>query len=198
MEKNISNDPIELFNEWLDLAKESEINDPDAMALATSTKDGKPSVRMVLLKEANEKGFKFHTNSESQKGNELDDNPFAALCFHWKTLRKQIRIEGSVEKVSKEEADEYFKNRPYPRKIGAHASDQSRPLESREYLEEKLEALRQKYPEISEIPRPEYWNGYRVIPNKIEFWWDNSDRLHDRIVFTKDAQGKWQTQRLYP
>ena len=193
-----SHDPIALFQEWLELANNSEINDPEAMALATSTKCGKPSVRMVLLKEANKNGFKFHTNSESQKGNELDDNPFAALCFHWKTLRKQIRVEGSIEKVSKEEADEYFKNRPYPRKIGAHASDQSRPLESREFLEEKLEILRQKYPESSEIPRPEYWNGYRVIPNKIEFWWDNSDRLHDRIVYTKDAGGQWQIQRLYP
>ncbi len=198
MEKSISDDPISLFNEWLTLAKESEINDPEAMALATCTKDGKPSVRMILLKEANERGFKFHTNCESQKGKELDGNPHAALCFHWKSLRKQIRIEGHVEKVSTQEANDYFQNRPYARKIGAHASAQSRPLESRERLEQKLDALRGQYPERAEIPRPDYWVGYRVVPTKIEFWWDNNDRLHDRIAYIKDENEKWKTQRLYP
>lgn len=180
------------------MAHDSEINDPEAMALATSTKDGHPSVRMILLKDASEKGFKFHTNCESQKGKELDENPHAALCFHWKTLRKQVRIEGYVEKVRDEEADEYFKTRPYSRQIGAWASQQSRPLESREYLEEKLKVMRQQYPEGQGVPRPPYWTGYRVIPHKIEFWWDNPDRLHDRIIYTKSESGEWIIKRLYP
>lgn len=190
--------PLPLFLEWFELAKESEINDPDAMALATATKDGCPSVRMVLLKEANERGFKFHSNCESQKGNEIEENKHVALCFHWKSLRKQVRIEGIIELVSTQEADDYFAGRPYNRQIGAHASQQSRPLESREYLETQLEILSKKYPEGSEIPRPAYWVGYRVIPQKIEFWWDNPDRLHDRIVYTQNEQGNWDIQRLYP
>lgn len=191
--------PIEIFNEWLDLARQNEINDPEAMALATATKDGRPSVRMILLKQADENGFKFHTNAQSQKGNELFENSFASLCFYWKSLRKQVRVDGHIETVSVAEANDYFSNRPYMRQIGAHASQQSRPLQSREYLEEKIAALEKKYPEGSTVPRPDYWVGYRLVPLKIEFWWDNPDRLHDRIVFTRTSKDTpWTTQRLYP
>lgn len=197
MKKNLPTDPIELFHVWLTQAKQSEINDHEAMAIATCTKDGHPSVRMVLLKQADTKGFKFHTNSESQKGNEIDENPHAALCFHWKSLRKQIRVEGLIETVSKQEADDYFNSRPRARQIGAWASAQSRPLESRESLERRIKQLEEQYPKGTAIPRPEYWKGYRVQPNKIEFWWDNPDRLHDRFIYTKNDD-HWDIQRLYP
>jgi len=190
--------PLILFNNWMEQAKEQELNDPEAMALATCTKSGHPSVRIVLLKSFDEKGFKFHSNAESQKGQEIAENVLAALCFHWKSLRKQVRIEGHIEMASQKEADEYFVGRPYMRKIGAHASAQSRPLDSREFLEQKLEELKKLYPEGSDVPRPDYWVGYLVVPEKIEFWWDNPDRLHDRIVYTKDNQANWNQQRLYP
>ena len=196
-EKNTKN-PITLFHEWLAEAEKTEINDPGAMALATCTKDGIPSVRIVLLKQADETGFKFHTNRESQKGTQLAENSNAALCFHWKSLRKQIRIEGHVENVGAEEADKYFTTRPYARQVGAWASQQSRPLESREYLEEKLKALRETYPEGAAVPRPDYWVGYRLVPKKIEFWWDNADRLHDRLLYTHLDDGNWDITRLYP
>lgn len=198
MEKELPNNPIELFNAWLSEATKTEINDPDAMALATTNAKGIPSVRMVLLKQADDKGFKFHTNCESQKGEELAQNPYAALCFHWKSLRKQIRVQGKIIMVDKREADEYFEGRPYARKIGAWASSQSRPLDSRATLEHKISVLQEQYPEGSNIPRPEYWVGYRLIPNTIEFWWDNPDRLHDRMVYTKQENGSWTQQRLYP
>ncbi len=197
MNKILSDDPITLFHEWLDEARKHEINDPEAMALATSTADGIPSVRMVLLKQADDIGFKFHTNAESQKGCELEENPNAALCFYWKSLRKQIRIQGLVEMASNDEANEYFQNRPYARQIGAWASSQSRPLESRADLEHKISELEQKYPQGSLVPRPNYWVGYRLIPKTIEFWWDNPDRLHDRILYTKN-KNQWDKIRLYP
>ncbi len=198
MNEKYSDTPISLFKTWLEEAKNTEINDPEAMALATSTPDGFPSVRMVLLKQCDDLGFKFHTNEQSQKGTQLDSNPHAALCFHWKTLRKQIRVEGIIEKASATEADEYFKTRPYARQIGAWASDQSRPLESREYLENKIKNIQKQYPEGAQVPRPPYWQGYRVIPQKIEFWWDNPDRLHDRLLYTKTSSGSWDITRLYP
>ena len=198
MKQTLPDNPLELFNNWLNQARKSEINDPDAMALATASKDAKPSARMVLLKQTSEKGFKFHTNSESQKGIQLAENQFAALCFHWKSLRKQIRIEGTASIASKEEADDYFENRPYNRKIGAWASQQTRPLESREKLEQQISALEAKYPEDQDIPRPAYWNGYWIKPDSIEFWWDNPDRLHDRFIYTKNEKGLWDIQRLYP
>lgn len=194
----LPDNPIPLFLEWLNEAKSSEINDPEAMALATSTRDGHPNVRMVLLKEANEQGFKFHTDEQSAKGCELKDNPRAALCFYWKSLRKQIRVTGRVDLVTEREADEYFSTRPYARQIGAHASAQSRPLDSRATLEKKIETLQKQYPEGSAIPRPAYWVGYRVVPEAIEFWWDNPDRLHDRIVYTRLRDDEWKTHRLYP
>ncbi|MGH1403092.1 MAG: pyridoxamine 5'-phosphate oxidase [Alphaproteobacteria bacterium] len=198
MEEINNKNPIDIFHSWFEEAHASEINDPGAMALATSTKDGKPSVRMVLLKQSDENGFKFHTNCESQKGTELLENPSAALCFYWKSLRKQVRIEGTIEIASEEEADSYFKDRPYARQIGAHASQQSRPLTSRKALEDKIHDLQKEYPQGEDVPRPSYWVGYRLIPQKIEFWWDNPDRLHDRLLFTRKADNTWDTTRLYP
>lgn len=190
--------PINQFNQWLEEATRTELNDPNAMALATSTKDGTPSVRMVLLKQADKSGFKFHTNATSQKGNELAENPHASLCFHWKTLRKQVRINGIIQVVDKQEADDYFMTRPYNRKIGAWASSQSQQLESRAMLEKKIQALEEKYPEGTNIPRPENWVGYRLVPSQIEFWMDNPDRLHDRFLYTKNEQEHWDITRLYP
>ena len=194
----LSDCPIIQFNQWLDEATRTEINDPGAMALATCTKEGIPSVRMVLLKQANQNGFKFHSNAESQKGTEIADNPHVSLCFHWKTLRKQVRIDGKIEIVSADEADAYYKTRPYNRKIGAWASEQSRPLASRDVLEERIKEYESQYPEGSDIPRPENWVGYRVIPSKIEFWMDNPDRLHDRFVYTLKDNGEWDITRMYP
>jgi pyridoxamine 5'-phosphate oxidase len=188
-------DPIALFEKWLESARASELNDPNAMSLATSTADGHPSVRMVLLKKVDEHGFTFYTNDESQKGQELVANPHAALCFHWKSQRRQVRVEGSVDAVSIADSDEYFHSRSRKSQIGAVASQQSRPLASREELEVKAAELAVTYP--NEIPRPEYWRGFLVIPHRIEFWQDGPDRLHDRILFTRDIDS-WVKVRLYP
>ncbi len=188
-------DPIALFNKWFELAKADELNDPNAMALATATSDGRPSVRMVLLKKVDGHGFTFYTNVESRKGGELLANPHAALCFHWKSQRRQVRVEGAVEGVSAADSDEYFHSRSRRSQIGAIASQQSRPLSSREELEAAAAELAAKYP--GEIPRPEYWRGFLVVPERIEFWQDGPDRLHDRIVFTRDGDG-WGKVRLYP
>lgn len=188
-------DPIELFGVWFQLATESEPNDPSAMSLATATPDALPSVRMVLMKHFDARGFTFYTNVESQKGIEISANPHAALCFHWKSLRRQVRIEGYVEPVSEHDADDYFHSRSRRSQIGALASQQSRPLSSREELERKANALAEQYP--GEILRPEYWSGYLVVPNRIEFWQDGPDRLHDRIVFTRSGES-WTKTRLYP
>lgn len=198
MTENISEDPIVLFHKWLDLARESEINDPEAMALATCGADGWPSVRMVLLKDATYEGFKFHSNIESEKGVSIIENPRAELCFHWKTLRKQVRVRGPIEIIRGVEADTYFAGRPYPRQIGAWASQQSRPLSSRAELETKIKELETVYPEGANIPRPPYWVGFRVVPNRIEFWWDNPDRLHDRLVYEKSNNTNWTIKRVYP
>lgn len=187
--------PIALFQRWFDLAAKDELNDPNAMALATSTVGGRPSVRMVLMKHVDERGFTFYTNVESQKGEELLANPYAALCFHWKSERRQVRVEGTVEAVSDADSDEYFHSRSRSSQIGAVASQQSRPLVSREELEARAAALAAKYP--GEIPRPGYWRGFRVVPERIEFWQDGADRLHDRIVFSRDGIG-WKNKRLYP
>jgi len=195
---NLPADPLELFEDWLTKAKAQEINDPGAMALATSTATGHPSVRMVLLKSVDKAGFKFHTNADSQKGNELSENPHAALCFHWKSLRKQVRAEGIIKLVTEDQADEYFKTRPYKRQIGAWASAQSRPLKSRAHLEDKIADIETQYPEGTPIPRPPYWKGYLLQPRKIEFWLDNPDRLHDRFIYVKNDNGGWDITRLYP
>lgn len=189
-------DPFRLFEKWLAAAKESEPNDPDALALATSTPDGRPSVRMVLLKGLDTEGFVFYTNYDSRKGGELQANPNAALLFHWKTLRRQVRVEGPVSPVTDAEADAYFASRARISRLGAIASDQSRPLPLRAELERRVEALEAKYAG-DDIPRPANWSGFRVTPDSIEFWQDMPFRLHDRRVFTRDG-AVWRKTALYP
>ncbi|MCB1839162.1 MAG: pyridoxamine 5'-phosphate oxidase [Rhodospirillales bacterium] len=191
-------DPLDFFHKWYNEAQKSEPNDPDAMALATASKAGMPRVRMVLLKQADERGFKFHSNEQSFKGLHLAENPQAALCFHWKSLRRQICVEGIVEKAPDEETDEYFATRPYDRRIGAWASQQSRPLENRAILDQKLDEYVKKYPESGSVPRPPYWTGYILKPRTIEFWWSHPHRLHDRFQYRKTGTGLWVIQRLYP
>lgn len=193
------NEPFALFNEWLSEAEASEPNDPNAVALATVDPSGMPNVRMVLLKGHDERGFVFYTNFESTKGNELLTSMKAAMGFHWKSLRRQIRIRGPLERVSDEEADTYYNSRHPQSRLGAWASDQSRPLGSRQELVDKLRAAEEKYGNEN-IPRPPHWSGFRIIPETIEFWKDGEFRLHDRIVFSRDAETEtgWSTQRLNP
>lgn len=190
-------DPFEQFGDWLTVAGESEPNDPNAMNLSTCTPDGRPSSRMVLLKGFDDRGFVFYTNYESRKGQQLLGNPHAALCLHWKSLRAQVRVEGAVEPVSAEEADEYFNSRPRDSRIGAWASQQSRPLKGRFELEARVAEYAARYA-IGSIPRPPHWSGFRVVPERIEFWKDRPFRLHDRLVYLRQADGRWGTERLYP
>ncbi|WP_374306603.1 pyridoxamine 5'-phosphate oxidase [Methylocella sp.] len=191
-------DPFDLFAQWFEDAKASEPNDPDAMALATVDADGLPDVRMVLLKEASPRGFVFYTNAESAKGRELAAAMKAAVVMHWKSLRRQVRLRGAVEPVSEAEADAYFASRARDSRIGAWASQQSRPLESRFALEKAVAKYALKYA-VGEIPRPSYWTGYRIVPTQIEFWSDGAFRLHDRVVFRRtDAAAPWTRERLYP
>jgi pyridoxamine 5'-phosphate oxidase len=191
--------PYELFAEWLDEAGRSEPNDPNAMALATADAAGAPSVRMVLLKGVDDRGFVFYTNTESRKGEQLLANANAALCFHWKSLRRSIRVEGRVELVTDAEADAYFDSRPRESRIGAWASQQSRPLEGRWELEKRVAQFVAKHA-IGHVPRPPHWTGFRVLPARIEFWQDRPFRLHDRLLYLRDeAQATgWTTERLYP
>jgi pyridoxamine 5'-phosphate oxidase len=191
-------EPFTLFSAWLKDAAAHEPNDPEAMALATVDAEGMPNVRMVLLKAAGPDGFVFYTNYESAKGRELLACPKAALCFHWKSLRRQVRVRGPVEPVSAEEADAYYTSRPRGSRIGAWASQQSRALESRFALEKAVAAYTARYA-IGDIPRPAYWSGFRLAPVEIEFWHDRPFRLHDRIVFRRaGAGGSWAKTRLYP
>lgn len=196
MDELTTRDPIEVFEEWLAEAEASEPNDPTAMSLATVDEAGNPSVRMVLLKGVDRRGFVFYTNFESRKGRELIAQPRAALGFHWKSLRRQVRIEGPVEPVSDAEADAYFASRARVSQIGAMASDQSRPLDSRATLEARVAEIEARYAG-QPIPRPPHWAGFRVVPTAIEFWKDGAFRLHDRIRFER-AGMDWRTERLYP
>jgi pyridoxamine 5'-phosphate oxidase len=189
--------PFALFAQWYENARESEPEDPDAMALATVDGAGLPDVRMVLLKGYNEAGFVFYTNLASRKGVELAANPRAALCLHWKSLRRQVRIRGLVEAVGDAEADDYFQSRPRMSRIGAWASRQSQPLESRFALEKAVAAQTARFA-AGPIPRPEFWSGYRIVPESIEFWREAAFRLHDRILFRREEAGNWSRTRLYP
>ncbi|NEI68008.1 pyridoxamine 5'-phosphate oxidase [Rhizobium lusitanum] len=192
------NEPFTLFAAWLREAESTEPNDPNAVALATVDKDGLPNVRMVLLKGFDSDGFVFYTNFESQKGQEILSQKKAAMCFHWKSLRRQVRLRGLVEVVTDNEADEYFKTRARGSRIGAWASKQSRPLEGRFALEKAVAEYTARYA-IGEIPRPSYWSGFRIRPLSIEFWHDRQFRLHDRIEFRRDVpEGAWQKVRMYP
>ncbi len=192
------NDPFALFAEWLKDAEKAEPNDPNAMTLATVDEEGLPNARMVLLKDFDDKGFVFYTNYESQKGQEIQATMKAALVFHWKSLRRQVRVRGLVEKVTAAEADAYFNSRPRDSRIGAWASDQSRPLEGRFALEASVAMYTAKYA-IGTIPRPPHWSGFRILPLAIEFWHDRPFRLHDRVVFRRaNTKEQWSKAKLYP
>ena len=197
-------DPFARFEAWMAEASKSEVNDPNAVCLATSTPDGRPSARMVLLKGVDPRGFVFYTNLESRKGGELAANPNAALCFHWKSLQRSVRVEGPVEPVSQAEADAYYASRHRSSRIGAWASQQSRPLEGRFALEKRVAEFTLKFG-LGEIPRPAFWSGFRVLPERIEFWQDMPFRLHERNVFVRvgagaagDGSEGWRTETLYP
>lgn len=192
----MADDPIALFDQWFAEAKVAEINDPEAMTVATATPDGRPSARILLLKRHGPEGFIFYTNAGSRKGDELEANPQAALLLHWKSLRRQVRIEGRIEEVSAAEADAYFATRSRDSQIGAWASDQSRSLDSRETFEERCDEVRTRF-EGQDVPRPPRWTGYRVTPERIEFWSDRPHRLHERRLFTREGDG-WTEGLLYP
>jgi pyridoxamine 5'-phosphate oxidase len=192
----MASDPFQLFDQWLAEARVGEPNDPEAMAIATSTRDGRPSVRIVLLKGHGPYGFVFYTNEQSAKGEQLAANPSASLLFHWKSLRRQVRVEGPVERVGDQQADAYFASRARDSQLGAWASDQSRPLNSRAIFEQRFEEVKRRY-EGAEVPRPPHWGGYRVVPERIEFWSDRPHRLHERRLFVRDGDS-WNEGLLYP
>jgi pyridoxamine 5'-phosphate oxidase len=188
-------EPLVPFRRWLDEAWKGEPN-AHAMTLATATPEGRPSARMVLLNGLDARGFVFYTNLESRKSIELSANPYAALCFMWKSLNRQVRVEGPVERVDDEEADTYFASRPRDSQLGAWASDQSRPLESRAVLERRVEEFSRRFAE-GRVQRPAYWSGFRVVPQRVEFWKERPFRLHDRLLFIREGEG-WRRQRLFP
>ena len=191
-------DPIELFKVWMDEAKKSEPNDPNALSLATSNKNNIPSVRMVLLKEFNQNGFVFYTNLNSQKGNELKDNPNAAMCFHWKSLLRQIRISGKITQVEDSVADQYYNSRGYDSRIGAWASKQSKVLKNRDELENSIKEFKKKFNDKNNVPRPGHWSGWSLSPIRIEFWLDGDSRIHERLNYTIDKSGNWIKSLLSP
>ena len=189
--------PVDLFKKWFAKAEKSEINDPNALSVATSSKEGIPSVRMVLLKGLSDKGFVFYSNFNSKKGNDLKNNPNASMCFHWKSLRRQVRITGKVTVVEKEEADNYFSSRKYGSKISAWASSQSEQMKNRDEFLNKIKEYEKKYPKEKEVPRPPHWSGWRVLPNEIEFWVEVDNRSHQRLTYRKESD-KWIREILYP
>ena len=189
--------PIVLFKKWFAVAEKSEINDPNALSLATSSSDGISSVRMVLLKGLSDEGFVFYTNFNSKKGNDLNNNPNASMCFHWKSIRRQIRVSGKVNVVDKEEADKYFSSRDYGSKISAWASSQSKVMKNRNELLDKIKEFEKKFSDKNNVPRPPHWSGWRIIPNEIEFWLEAKNRSHQRLNYRK-VNGKWIQEVLYP
>ena len=191
-------DPIQLFDKWMEDAKKTEPNDPNAVSLATSNKNNIPSVRMVLLKDFNQNGFVFYTNLNSQKGNELKENPYAAMCFHWKSLLRQIRIVGKISLVPDEVADEYYSSRAYESRIGAWASSQSKELKTRDQLVNSIEEFKKKFSDETNVPRPNHWSGWNLSPNSIEFWLDGDNRIHERLKYTKNSSGVWSKSLLSP
>ena len=191
-------DPIQLFILWMDEAKKAEPNDPNALSLATSDKNNFPSVRMVLLKDFNQNGFVFYTNLNSQKGNELKENPKVAMCFHWKSLLRQIRISGTVTQVNDEVADQYYNSRGYESRIGAWASKQSEELSGRDQLINSIKEYKNKYNDENKVPRPSHWSGWNLSPSSIEFWLDGESRIHERLKYIKDSSGQWRKSLLSP
>ena len=192
------NNPIDLFGQWFNEAKKTEINDPNALSLATVGKNGIPSVRMVLLKDFNSDGFVFYTNLNSRKSEEIKFNSKASMCFHWKSLLRQVRITGEISKVSDTDADKYYNSRSYGSRIGAWASNQSSILKSRDELLKSIEEFKKKYPNEKNIPRPKHWSGWNLNPIEIEFWLDGKDRIHERLLYTKKNSNKWKKNLLSP
>ena len=190
-------DPFVVFKEWMSEAEKNEINDPNAVALATVNESNQPDVRMVLLKEYNKNGFIFFTNLNSKKGTDLKKTPKASMCFHWKSLLRQVRISGDISLISDDEADKYFYSRPYLSKIGAWSSSQSKPMETRDALLNKIDEYKNKFKDQNNVPRPDHWSGFLLSPNKIEFWKDVEGRLHQRLEYSKDSNS-WKRQILYP
>ncbi len=195
--KDLEN-PIELFDEWFNEAKKTEINDPNALALATSSKDGEPSVRVVLLKDFNQNGFIIYTNLDSKKSTDIKNNPNASMCFHWKSILRQVRITGKIIKVSNKDADIYFQSRDYESRIGAWASKQSSVLKNREELYQEIESYKKKYSDKNNVPRPSNWSGWNLNPNEIEFWLDGKNRIHQRLKYIKKQNGNWNRSLLSP
>jgi len=189
--------PIDLFRNWFKKAEETEINDPNAVALGTADQRHQPSVRMVLLKGLSNKGFVFYTNFNSKKGNDLKTNQQASMCFHWKSLRRQVRVTGKVQQVSEKEADEYYNSRPYKNRISAWASNQSEKLDSRDTFIKKILEFEKKYPDQNKVPRPPHWSGWRILPKEIEFWLDGEGRVHERLNYINNNDN-WTKEILYP
>ena len=195
--KDLEN-PIDLFVEWFNEAKKSEINDPNALSFATSDKNGIPSARMVLLKDFSEKGFVIYTNLDSKKSMDIKINPNAAMCFHWKSILRQVRIKGQITKISDEKADIYYQSRKYESKIGAWASKQSTVLKNREELYQEIEKYKKKYPDKNNVPRPKHWSGWNLQPKEIEFWLDGENRIHQRLLYIKNDSDIWNRSILSP
>ncbi|MDA9152049.1 pyridoxamine 5'-phosphate oxidase [bacterium] len=193
-----TNEPFELFDKWYEAAKKKEINDPNALSLATSSKNNVPSVRMVLLKDFSKNGFVFYTNLNSQKGNEIKENPSVSMCFHWKSLLRQVRINGKVTPVQNTVADKYYNSRAYESRIGAWASNQSSVLNNRQELINSIDKFKEKFNEKDNVPRPDHWSGWNLKPDSIEFWLDGENRIHERLKFLLNSDGSWKKVLLSP